>query len=64
MITTAQSMRGGRVLDLKKIVDDAISRCPTVKRVFVSDEKQLTKLDSKDIFLEKVNNFYFTIFIF
>jgi acyl-coenzyme A synthetase/AMP-(fatty) acid ligase len=54
VVTVAQSSRGGRVLDLKATVDDAVSRCPTVKRVFVSDEKDTVKLGKKDISLEKV----------
>ena len=36
VITTDQGVRGGKVIELKKVVDGAVTGCPTVKRVFVS----------------------------
>lgn len=36
VITTDQGIRGGKIIELKKVVDGAVTKCPTVKRVFVS----------------------------
>ncbi|XP_006860729.1 PREDICTED: acetyl-coenzyme A synthetase 2-like, mitochondrial-like [Chrysochloris asiatica] len=36
VITVNQGIRGGRVLELKKIVDEAVKLCPSVKRVLVT----------------------------
>ncbi len=35
VITADQAVRGGRLIELKKTVDQAVEKCPTVKRVFV-----------------------------
>ncbi|KAJ8321195.1 hypothetical protein KUTeg_001253 [Tegillarca granosa] len=35
VITADQGIRGGKYIHLKKTVDDAVSQCPSVKRVFV-----------------------------
>ncbi|XP_069787975.1 acetyl-coenzyme A synthetase 2-like, mitochondrial isoform X2 [Narcine bancroftii] len=35
VITCNQGVRGGRVIELKRTVDDAVKECPTVKHVFV-----------------------------
>ncbi|EDO39135.1 predicted protein [Nematostella vectensis] len=35
VITANQAVRGGRAIDLKRVVDDAVSKSPGVKRVFV-----------------------------
>ncbi|WAR19899.1 ACS2L-like protein [Mya arenaria] len=35
VITADQGVRGGKIIDLKKVVDDAVQTCPCVKRVFV-----------------------------
>lgn len=35
VITADQGVRGGKYIHLKKTVDDAVSQCPSVKRVFV-----------------------------
>uniref|UniRef100_G1NTX5 acetate--CoA ligase n=1 Tax=Myotis lucifugus TaxID=59463 RepID=G1NTX5_MYOLU len=36
VITINQGLRGGRVLELKKIVDEAVKHCPTVQHVLVA----------------------------
>ncbi|KAM4694027.1 acetyl-coenzyme A synthetase 2-like, mitochondrial [Discoglossus pictus] len=36
IITTNQGVRGGRVTELKKTVDEAVKACPSIKHVFVS----------------------------
>uniref|UniRef100_UPI00398F6F3D acetyl-coenzyme A synthetase 2-like, mitochondrial n=1 Tax=Pristiophorus japonicus TaxID=55135 RepID=UPI00398F6F3D len=36
IITSNQAVRGGRVIELKKTVDQAVKLCPSVKRVFVA----------------------------
>ncbi|KAG8548320.1 hypothetical protein GDO81_025760, partial [Engystomops pustulosus] len=36
VITVNQGLRGGRVVELKKTVDEAVKNCPTIKHVFVA----------------------------
>lgn len=36
VLTFNQGLRGGRVVELKKIVDEAVKHCPTVQRVLVA----------------------------
>ncbi|KAK2109426.1 Acetyl-coenzyme A synthetase 2-like, mitochondrial [Saguinus oedipus] len=36
VVTSNQGLRGGRVVELKKIVDQAVKHCPTVQRVLVA----------------------------
>jgi len=36
IITSDQAVRGGKVIELKRIVDAAVAECPGVKRVFVA----------------------------
>ncbi|XP_072168945.1 acetyl-coenzyme A synthetase 2-like, mitochondrial [Diadema setosum] len=36
ILTTDQAIRGGKIINLKKTVDQAVAMCPKVKRVFVS----------------------------
>ncbi|XP_048455988.1 acetyl-coenzyme A synthetase 2-like, mitochondrial [Rhincodon typus] len=36
VITANQALRGGRVVELKKTVDQAVKQCPSVKRVLVA----------------------------
>ncbi|XP_070803917.1 acetyl-coenzyme A synthetase 2-like, mitochondrial isoform X2 [Pituophis catenifer annectens] len=54
VITCNQGIRGGRILELKKTVDEAVKNCPSVKCVFVAqrtDNKIHTC--SHDILLEE-----------
>lgn len=36
VITFNQGLRGGRVVELKKIVDEAVKHCPTIQHVLVA----------------------------
>ena len=55
MITTDQAVRGGRVIELKKIVDDAVSTCPSVQHVFMAQRTGAdVPMGPKDILLEQV----------
>lgn len=36
VITVNQGLRGGKIIELKKTVDQAVKQCPGVKRVLVS----------------------------
>ncbi|XP_072360676.1 acetyl-coenzyme A synthetase 2-like, mitochondrial [Scyliorhinus torazame] len=40
IITCNQGVRGGRVIELKRVVDEAIKTCPTVKHVFVAQRTE------------------------
>ncbi|XP_041108085.1 acetyl-coenzyme A synthetase 2-like, mitochondrial [Polyodon spathula] len=40
VITSNQGLRGGRVTELKKTVDEAVKTCPTVKHVFVANRTE------------------------
>jgi len=57
VITSDQIVRGGKVSELKRVVDDAVSKSPCVKRVFVmkrtGGDVPMGKLD---IPLEEVKN--------
>jgi acyl-coenzyme A synthetase/AMP-(fatty) acid ligase len=36
VITADQGVRGGKIIELKRIVDAAVANCPNVEKVFVS----------------------------
>lgn len=55
VITVNQGLRGGKVIELKKTVDQAVKQCPGVKRVLVSmrtDSK--VPMTALDVLLEEV----------
>ena len=54
IITTDQAVRGGKVIELKNIVNAALVQCPSVKRVFLSHRlgKSYARTD-KDIDLDE-----------
>ncbi|XP_061481616.1 acetyl-coenzyme A synthetase 2-like, mitochondrial isoform X2 [Rhineura floridana] len=54
VITCNQGVRGGRVIELKKTVDEAVKNCPSVKCVFVT-QRTTNKIHtgSRDILLEE-----------
>lgn len=58
VITSDQIVRGGKVSELKRVVDDAVSKSPGIKRVFVmkrtGGDVPMGKLD---IPLEEVRKF-------
>ncbi|KAK2141361.1 hypothetical protein LSH36_1111g01020 [Paralvinella palmiformis] len=55
IVTTDQAVRGGKVIQLKKTVDEAVSKCPDiVKRVFVAKRTGAeVPMGEKDFCLEK-----------
>ena len=58
VITSDQAVRGGKVIELKRVVDDAVSKCPTVKRVFVAERTGASVPSTRlDIPLEKVSHY-------
>ena len=55
-MTANQIIRGGKVIELKKTVDAAVEKCPSLKHVFVMNRTDNeTKMGKLDINLEKVN---------
>ncbi|XP_040557918.1 acetyl-coenzyme A synthetase 2-like, mitochondrial isoform X1 [Gallus gallus] len=54
VITVNQGLRGGKVVELKKTVDQAVKQCPGVKRVLVSmrTDSQLS-MTALDVLLEE-----------
>ncbi|KAK7504191.1 hypothetical protein BaRGS_00004495 [Batillaria attramentaria] len=57
VVTADQGVRGGKVVELKRAVDDAVSRCPTVKRVFVYQRTEAdVPMGKQDILLQKAMN--------
>lgn len=55
VITFNQGLRGGRVVELKKIVDEAVKHCPTIQHVLVAhrtDNK--VQMGPRDVPLEQV----------
>ena len=59
VFTTDQSTRGGKVIKLKKTVDEALKQCPNVQTVFVSQRTDSDKslMPGRDVKLEEVCNF-------
>lgn len=55
VITVNQGVRGGKVTELKKMVDTAVQSCPTVQQVFVAmrTENPVT-LTARDVAMEEV----------
>lgn len=55
VITVNQGLRGGRVLELKKIVDEAMKNCPTVQHVLVAHRTEnKVPMGKLDVPLEEV----------
>lgn len=55
VITFNQGLRGGRVVELKKIVDEAVKNCPTVQHVLVAHRTDTkVPMGNLDIPLEQV----------
>lgn len=49
MVTTDEMVRGGKKIPLKKIVDEAIKGCSSVKHVLVQQRNRDTRLGSLDV---------------
>lgn len=57
IITTDEAVRGGKIIPLKRVVDDAVKMCPTVKRVLVGKRTgNSVPWTDKDIDLEEGMN--------
>ena len=55
VITADQGVRGGKRIDLKRTVDEAVSKCPGVRHVFVMSRTGAdVPMGKKYISLEKV----------
>jgi acyl-coenzyme A synthetase/AMP-(fatty) acid ligase len=54
VITADEGVRGGRTIPLKKTVDEAVSKCSCVKRVFVYQRTGNGSLGKNDISLDDV----------
>lgn len=55
VITYNQGVRGGRVIELKTTVDEAVKNCPSIKYVFVAQRTDnKVQMGDRDIPLEEV----------
>lgn len=52
VITADEGVRGGRKIPLKKVVDESVSKCPSVKRVFVYRRTGMGTLGKNDFSLD------------
>ena len=58
VITADQGVRGGKIIELKKVVDEAVKSCTCVKRVFVYQRTgKDVPMGKLDISLDKVSLF-------
>lgn len=56
VITADQAVRGGKVIQLKQVVDAAVAKCPSVRQVFVGARTGAqVKMGPKDIALDQVS---------
>ena len=59
-----QAIRGGKLIPLKSIMDEAVKMAPSVQKVFVMDRTGAVELtSSKDVSLESVISFTYLLFI-
>lgn len=50
-----QGIRGGKVIELKKMVDTAVRSCPTVQQVFVAMRTENpVAMTARDVAMEEV----------
>ncbi|KAK7086893.1 Acetyl-coenzyme A synthetase 2-like, mitochondrial [Halocaridina rubra] len=55
VITMDQALRGGKVIELKKVVDAAVAKCPSVRQVLVGKRTGVTvPMGPKDIALDQM----------
>lgn len=58
VITVNQGVRGGKVTELKKTVDEAVQSCPMVRQVFVAMRTENpVAWTSRDVAMEEVRAF-------
>lgn len=56
LITADQAVRGGKTVDLKTTVDEALQNCPSVRQVFVSQRTGAqVPMGKMDLCLEAVS---------
>lgn len=54
VVTVNQGLRGGKITELKKTVDEAVKHCPSVKRVLVAMRTDLkVPMSELDVYLEE-----------
>lgn len=54
LITSDQAVRGGKVIEIKKMVDSAVERCPSIRHVFVAKRTgKPVPMGQKDVALEE-----------
>ena len=60
MVTADQGIRGGKVIELKRTVDEALTGCGCVQNVFVMKRTgaQVSWQDGRDVKLEEVAKSY------
>lgn len=57
MITVNQGVRGGKVVQLKKTVDEAVQSCPMVRQVFVAMRTENpVSMTARDVALDEVRS--------
>ena len=58
VVTADQGIRGGKVIELKKTVDEAVTDCECVHNVFMMNRTgaQVSWQHGRDVKLEEVNN--------
>ena len=58
VVTADQGIRGGKVIELKKTVDEAVIDCDCVQNVFMMNRTgaPVSWQDGRDVKLEEVNN--------
>ena len=57
VITADQGVRGGKIIELKQTVDEAVAKCPGVRRVFMAQRTGAQVAQGKlDIPLEQVRD--------
>lgn len=57
VITVNQGVRGGKVVQLKKTVDEAVQSCPMVRQVFVAMRTENpVSMTARDVALDEVRS--------
>lgn len=61
MFTANQGVRGGKTIELKKTVETALEKCPSVKNVFIykRTDQIFTLNKERDIVMDDVGFFKF-----